>query len=478
MKNLNLKIKTKIMLMNMGILIPAIVLIYIVTINNLYSNVKKSAIDFLTKESYNAQQYIANYIENDKETDIETNFVNKSELINTFLANKLSFRIQIYNKNGKILADSVMNTVSLYDEDITSAIKGNKAYVVKKFDGRIYILFSSPIYSKDKTLGCVRYIYPVDSGQNLINNMFIIMGIVGLVAIFISWLLSNIFSENIAGPINKLKLVSEKVAAGNYESKINIKSGDEIEDLAKTFNVMSESIESYIKNLKEEKLKQKEFLDNVTHEFKTPLTAIIGYSELIPRLEDKEDVDESLDYIKSEGERLLRLVEELLELSKLGKNEFNVERSENNLKEIVEETLSAVKQRLEKYDIALSKELFDIYLYIDRDKTKQVILNVLDNAIKYSECNMINIKLKRKEDKIILSIIDNGIGIGKHHLEKLFDPVYRVNKIHSRSKNGNGLGLSICKEIMKKQDGDIKVYSEEDKWTALEIIFKKSNVNL
>lgn len=473
MKNLNLKIKTKIMFMNMGILIPVITLIYIVTINNLYSNVKKSAIDFLTKESYNAQQYIANYIEKDKETDIETNFINKSSLINTFLSNKLSFRVQMYDDKGKILADSVMNSVSLYDEDITNAIKGNKAYVVKKFDGNIYVLFSSPIYSKDKTLGCVRYIYPVDSGQQLINSMFIIMGAVGIIAIFISWLLSNIFSQNIAEPINKLKIASEKVAAGDYESKINIESRDEIEDLAKTFNVMSENIEAYIKSLKEEKLKQKEFLDNVTHEFKTPLTAIIGYSELIPRLEDKEDVEESLDYIKTEGERLLRLVEELLDLSKLGKTEFKVELKENNLKDIVEEALSIVGQRLEKYDIQIGKSLFDVYVFIDRDKTKQVILNILDNAIKYSECTNIDIKIENKEEEVTLRVIDNGIGIANHHLEKIFDPVYRVNKVNSRSKNGNGLGLSICKEIMKKQEGNIKIYSEEGKWTQLEMIFKK-----
>lgn len=380
----------------------------------------------------------------------------------------------MYDKSGEILVDSVMNSVSLYDDDIANAIKGNKAYVVKKVDGNIYVLFSSPVLLKDSTLGCVRYVYPVDSGQKLISNMFMIMGIIALISVLISWILSKLFSGNIAEPIKKLKVVSEKVAAGEYENKIEIKSGDEIEDLAETFNVMSENIKTYTESLKEEKQKQKDFLDNVTHEFKTPLTAIIGYSELIPRLEDKVDIDESLDYIKKEGERLLKLVEELLDLSKLGKTEFNVDRSDNNLKEVIEESLSIIQPRLEKYDIEVIKELFDVTLFIDSDKTKQVILNVLDNAIKYSECTSIIIKIDHKDDQIILNIIDDGIGIEKKHLDKLFQPIYRVNKVNSRSKNGNGLGLPICKEIMKKQEGNIEIYSEEQKWTSVKIIFKKS----
>lgn len=472
MKKINLKIKTKIMLMNMGILVPIITFIYVITINTLYSNVIKSSIDFLTKESYSTQLYISNYIEKDKETSSETNFITKAPLINAYLSNKLRFRVQMYDKTGQILADSIMNSVSLYDEDINNAIKGNKAYVVKKVDGQIYVLFSSPIYSNNNTLGSVRYVYAVDSGEKIINNMFIVMGIIALTSVLISWLLSSIFSENIAEPIKKLKCASEKVAAGEYENKINIKSGDEIEDLAETFNVMSQSIKKYIESLKEEKRKQKDFLDNVTHEFKTPLTAIIGYSDLIPRLEDKGEIEESLVYIKKEGERLLKLVEELLDLSRLGKAEFTVNRTNSNIKEVIEEALSLIQPRLEKYDIEVIKELFDVDLFIDRDKTKQVILNLLDNSIKYSECTSITIRIEREDYNVIASIIDDGTGIEKEHLDKLFQPIYRVNKVNSRSKSGNGLGLSICKEIMKKQEGNIEIFSEKRKWTAVKLTFK------
>lgn len=475
MKKVNLKIKDKIMLMNMGILIPVITFIYIIIMNNIYSNVIKSSIDFLIKESYNTQLYIESYIEKDQDSNIETSFINKGPLINTYLANKLNFRIQIYDKTGNIISDSAMNNLSLYDEDIKNSTNGNKAYVVKKVDGNMYVLFSSPIYYKNITIGCVRYIYPLHSEQEIINNMFIIMGIVACAAIFISWILSRLFSERIAGPIKELKAASERIRKGDYNNKIEIESGDEIEDLAKTFNITTESIKIYIESLKKEKQKQKDFLDNVTHEFKTPLTAIIGYSELIPRLEKEKDVEESLVYIKREGERLLKLVEELLDLSKLGKAEFNVNRSSNNLVKIIEETLSIIQPRFQKYNIEIIKKLFSVNLYIDSNKTKQVILNVLDNAIKYSECTSIILKIEENGNNIELTIMDDGIGIEKSHLNKLFEPIYRVNKANSRSKNGNGLGLCICKEIMKKQDGDIEIFSEENKWTLVKIIFRKSD---
>ncbi|WP_252213848.1 HAMP domain-containing sensor histidine kinase [Clostridium sp. VAP41] len=469
---LNFNIKTKIILMNMGILIPIIIFIYITIINNLYNNVIKSNIDLLTKESYNTQVYISNYIEKDKVDDIEINFEHKAPLINTYLSKKLNYRIQIYDKNGDIMTDSTSNSVTFFDEDITNAIKGSKAYVVKKIDGNIYVLFSSPIYFKDTTLGCVRYIYPLDSSEKLINNMFIIMGILACTSILISWLLSKLLSEKIVGPIKKLKTVSQKVTQGEYDNRIKIRSGDEIEDLAQTFNVMSESIKNYVESLKEEKQKQKSFLDNVTHEFKTPLTAIIGYSEIIPKLKNQNDIDESLVYVKEEGIRLLRLVEELLDLSKLGKSEFKIDKKKNNLKEIIEEVLVIINPRIKKYEIEIIKNTFDIEVLIDRDKTKQVILNVLDNAIKYSECRNIKIKLKVESEKIILNIIDDGIGIAEENIPKLFEPTYRVNNLSSINNNGNGLGLCICKEIMKKQDGDIKIKSNLEEGTSVKIIFK------
>ncbi|MCY6372778.1 sensor histidine kinase [Clostridium ganghwense] len=470
---MKLKIKTKIMLMNMGILIPVIIFIYLVIINNLYNNVLKNSVDFLTKESYNTQLYIINYLGKDSGINDVTKFKNISPLTSTYLSNRLKFRIQMYDKDGNITADSSSSKDNFYDKDINNAIKGNKAYIIRKVHGKMYILFSSPIYINDKTIGCVRYIYEEISGNKLIHNTFIIMGIIAIIAICLAWVLSNLFSDNIVRPIEKLKDMSEKVAKRQFNNKIDINSGDEIEDLSKTFNIMSENIQQHIEKLKEEKQKQKSFLDNVTHEFKTPLTAIIGHSDLIPRLNDKEDVEESLSYIGKEGQRLLKLVEELLDLSKFGKNEFEIHKTNSDIKEVVEEVLYMLKPRCDKYDIYIEKELFSKEIFIDKDKTKQVILNVVDNAIKYSECSSIIFNIEENNEYIILSIIDDGMGIAEEYIDKIFEPFCRVNKISAREKNGNGLGLFICREIMNKQDGFIEISSKLEKWTCVKLGFKK-----
>ncbi|MFD3158662.1 sensor histidine kinase [Haloimpatiens sp. FM7330] len=470
------RLKTKIMFMNMGILIPIIILIYLITISNLYNTVINNSINFLSKESYTTQLYIINYLKNNKKLDYKLVMKNSSPLMTSYLSNKLSLRIQMYDEDLNILGDSLVGKSQLYDKDIVNAAKGNKAYIIRKIDGNICVMFSSPIYFNNKTVGCVRYIYPLIKEKKLINNVFVMMGILTVLGIGLAWILSNIFSGSIVSPIKKLRYMSEKLALGSYHSEIQINSGDEIEELAQTFNIMSKSIEKNIEKLKDEKQKQKNFLDNVTHEFKTPLTAIIGYSELIPRLKNENDIKESLYYIETEGQRLLKLVEELLELSKLGKNEFQIKKELNNIKDVVEESIHMIKPRLNKFGIIIKEEVCNREVFIDKDKTKQVILNILDNAIKYSDCDNIKISLTENSKYIILNICDNGIGILTADIEKIFQPMYRVSKLASRNKNGNGLGLSICKEIIEKQGGFIKMTSEHKKWTCIKVGFNK-NIN-
>lgn len=141
-------------------------------------------------------------------------------------------------------------------------------------------------------------------------------------------------------PIDQLRQMAKRLANGDYESKIELNEYVEIAQLSASFNAMADGIELHIKQLKEEKEKQKDFLDRITHELKTPLTAIIGYVDLIPKLHSKEDVKESLRYVAVESERLLSLVEELLKSSKYGTSTFEVSPTVVNIKELAEEAVS------------------------------------------------------------------------------------------------------------------------------------------
>ena len=350
------------------------------------------------------------------------------------------------------------------------ALSGTKSYIIKKIENKQYILFSSPLYFEEETIGCFRYIYPLDKEIGLVKNISVTMLLLGILALFLSIILSNIFSRKIVSPIVSLKRASQKVANGDFTNIIEIDTTDEITDLANSFNLMSNNISSSILKLKDEKANQKRFLDNVTHELKTPITSIIGYADLLPRVKTEKDKIQCLDYIQKGGHRLLCLVEELLNLSKLNKEDFQMKIEQTNIKVVIEESLLILKPRLDKYNIFIETLLFDHFLWIDKQKTEQVFLNIFDNAIKYSDCTSIDIKMFIMSGSLIVSITDNGVGIPKEHLKKVFEPFYTANKTLQNQYGGMGLGLAICKEIMKKQHGDICISS--NKGTNVKLYFK------
>ena len=469
MKQMKFRMKTKIMFMNMAIFIPVILFVCAVLLNQLYGSIIKNSTDFLLKESYNTQLYMDRYLEQPAENPPDKRFTAAAPLMGTYLANKVDFRIQLYDRAGNLLSDSLKNALSMYAEDIAKAGEGKKAYIMKKTEDHTYILFSSPIYAEKEIIGSVRYVYPLERENKIMDSMFLMMAAVVGLAVFISWILSSLFAEKIAGPIRKLKLASEKNTQGDYSHEIHIQSGDEVEELAETFNQMTRSIQKYISSLQEEKKKQKNFFDHVTHEFRTPLTAIIGYAELIPRLRQASQVKESLSYIRLEGKRLLKLVEELLELSRLGKNEFTIAKTAEDLQSVLEETVYIMQPRLDKYKISLKKHLEHVLVEIDKDKTKQVFLNIFDNAVKYSECRQLELVVSQSEQEIIVTLSDDGQGIEPEKLSRLFDPMQRLRD--KESMHGNGLGLCICKEIMEKQEGRIEVHSKKGCGTTVKLIF-------
>jgi two-component system, OmpR family, sensor histidine kinase ArlS len=468
---MKLQIKEKIMLMNMAIFVPIILLVYALVLNSLYSSLVRGSTEFLLQESYNTQRYIDRYIENQPQSPAEKRFTDAAPLLCTYLAGQMNCRIQLYDKTGSLLSDSVKNELSAYADDIGLAVKGDKAWLLKKLGGTSYVLFSLPVYAQGEIIGCIRYLYPLQREADLMHNMILLMGLVILAATGISWLLSNLLAERLTDPIRRLRTISEHISHGDYDHEILIHSGDEVEDLAHTFNQTTQSIRSYIQRLQTEKQKQKRFLDNVTHEFKTPLTAIIGYAELIPRLKKPKDIQESLSYIGTEGNRLLKLVEELLLLSRFGRSEFSLELTEGNPGQLVQDALHMLQLRIEAAGIAVETSLPAVVCRMDQDKTLQVLLNILDNTLKYSQCTLLQITLELQHTSLWLTITDDGVGIDPEILPTLFDPARRLRAKNSLSGQSNGLGLCICREIMEKQHGSIRINNQHGQGTCVQLIF-------
>ncbi len=224
---------------------------------------------------------------------------------------------------------------------------------------------------------------------------------------------------------------------------------------------------------------RKEFVANVSHEIRTPITTIKSYTETLLEgaLEEKEIAIDFLNTINEAADRMKFLTDDLLELSRLDGGKINFNFKISNLYDIV---IGCVKQNIiiankKNQQIILDEPINkNMMIMADIDRINQVLNNIISNAIKYSyENTSIQIFIEETQENFIVNIKDNGIGIPKEDIGRIFERFYRVDKARSRAMGGNGLGLSIAKEIMSEHNGDIKVYSKVGEGTTMQVIFKK-----
>ncbi|HNR03795.1 MAG TPA: ATP-binding protein [Bacillota bacterium] len=223
-----------------------------------------------------------------------------------------------------------------------------------------------------------------------------------------------------------------------------------------------------------------EFIANVSHELKTPLTSIKGFTETLKSFDfdDKQDAIRFLNIIEDEADRLYRLINDILSLSELEQKKTKTVKEKIDIEKAVEEVLSVLKSQSDKKNIELSAKIQEGLESIsgDGDKFKQMLINLIDNAVKYTpENGKVSIEAYKQShnadlDKLIIKVKDNGIGIPKQHIPRLFERFYRVDKARSRTIGGTGLGLAIVKHIVMLFNGEIEVTSEVGKGTEFRII--------
>lgn len=265
-------------------------------------------------------------------------------------------------------------------------------------------------------------------------------------------------------PIKAISAASKEVAGGNFDVEVEVKGNDEIADLSRNFNLM-------VKELAVNEYLHKDFVSNVSHEFRTPITSLMGYAKLLKN-EDKTDKEknEYADIIISESERLSNLSSNLLKLSALG-NERIISKNESfQLDEQIRDAILLLQNQWEKKNLELDLKLDTCHFTGDKELLYQVWINLISNAIKYSNDNgRLAIGLK-KTDLISVEIIDKGIGMTKEEQEKIFLRFYKADK--SRNIRGTGLGLTIAKEIVELHGGSILVESEIDKGSRFLVVLK------
>lgn len=453
----------------LALFIPVMLFLYIVLDISLQNNVFHSAVHSLKKLSVEAQIYTINYVEREQKGKPDVMLQKGAPLIASYLSKRMGVRVQLINVQQLILADTERGALAYMNQDIEQALFGNKSYMIQKASPSPLLLFSSPLYIDNQVIGLIRFLQPLEDEAQLIKRMNVTFAIACLLILAVAVPIANRFAKSLSKPIEQLRDMAKKLANGHYSSRIEFRADAEISQLAHSFHALADAIELHVKQLSREKHKQRDFLDRVTHELKTPLTAIMGYSNLIPRLTDPKDVQESLRHISVESERLLTLVEELLGQSKYGNSPFSVSPTICDIAKIASEAVYIVQPRLDKYQIRLHSELATTMVVADPDKTKQIFLNLFDNAIKYSDASELVIQQTSSEHAEQLTIRDDGIGISHSLIERFENS---LSDIPLRSAGGNGFGLLICKQLMSQQGGKMSIQSEDGIGTIITLHFR------
>ncbi|TLS36445.1 sensor histidine kinase [Pseudalkalibacillus caeni] len=284
-----------------------------------------------------------------------------------------------------------------------------------------------------------------------------------LLAVILSLLGGKMLSNMIMRPISSMIKTMEDIEQSGIPQKINIqnKSRDELEQMASTFNSMIDRLQANIN-------KQEQFISDASHELKTPLTVIKSYANLLRRrgTDDRELSEEAIQVINSEAARMQKMTDTFLELAKT-QNNSNLDFSTIDLVQFCKSIQQQLK-KVYKRDIALHSNHAEINILGDELKLKQVIIIVLDNAIKYSN-DKIDLYIEKNRNHAIIKVKDYGIGIPEHEVKNIFERFYRIDKARSRETGGTGLGLSIAKNIMKQQNGEINITSVENEGTEVEL---------
>ncbi len=323
-----------------------------------------------------------------------------------------------------------------------------------------------PLLDKQRLEGIVYLYYPLANLAELTfrYTMYWLIGtglfLVIALAVGTKWL------QYITKPLSEMEDAAKALSSGNVGVRVKVESNDEVGQLAKTFNEMAEAIQK-------EDEERRAFLANVSHELRTPISYIKGYTEaihlgMIPE-EEKEKYNQ---IILREVILMERLVGDLLDLTNIDENEFSLQKTPLSLAQTIEDAIDYVKPKAKEKKLNIVTELdYEIIAEVDEGRLEQILFNLLDNAIRYTDTGgRISILLRKtSEDFCAITVKDTGRGIPKEDLSKITQRLYRVNKARTRKEGGTGLGLAIVEKLTRLHGGQLQIDSELGKGTSVTI---------
>lgn len=370
-------------------------------------------------------------------------------------------KIWVVDRQGVIVVDSEQNAhAGTVIEDFDPTATGNKSYCTGSYYGLFpyeVLSVSAPITGNYNTYGYVLVHLPMSVVWEMSNSNLNVVYITGGILFILSLIILLVFTNTVYFPLKKITEGANEYAAGNLDYRIDLNSRDEMGYLAGTLNYMSgelNKLEEY----------QRNFIANVSHDFRSPLTSIKGYLEaIIDGTIPPEMYEKYLTRVISETERLTKLTQGMLTLNSLDSKGY-LSRSSFDINRVIKDTAASFEGTCGKKNINFELTFSDNIqmVYADLGKIQQVLYNLIDNAIKFShQDSTIYIQTRIKNEKIFVSVKDTGIGIPKDSVKKVFDRFYKSDLSRGKDKKGTGLGLAIVKEIIQAHGENIDVVSTE-----------------
>ncbi len=354
---------------------------------------------------------------------------------------------------------------------VKEAFKGNTIFSegFSKLLNTPTLTVGTPIKSGERVVGTLLLHSPVEGMNEAITQGFEALAISMAIALVLSILLSIVFAVTFTKPLKKMKNTAIQLAGGDYNAKTGVLQNDEIGELASAIDILSERL-NLASHESEQLLKlRRDFIANISHELRTPVTVIRGSLEALcdEVVTDPEQIKEYHSQMLNESLFLQRLVNDLLDLSRLQNTDFKIEMQEWSLCDVLNDVVRSVRHlsQQKNIEIVYEQDMQMCTVLGDYGRLRQMFLIILDNAIKFSpQGDIVTVLIKDKT----VAIKDNGIGISEEDLPYIFDRFYKVKS--DENKNGTGLGLSIAKQIADRHGVNILVRSMQNEGT--EFIFQ------
>ncbi len=422
----------------------------IALLNPFYKLIKKSEVRHTMSEvveSLDDDDYIEELMDLCRDRNLE---IMLTDEYGSKIVSIVNGRSDFFDMLGSDMACKIYSKVSNSGGEEIFTLDGKNPhgiYGTQSDESFVYIKLCSNSAGESRMIVLTAELTPVDATRNTLE---ILLLAISVVMILMSVVLAVVLSRGISRPIESINESAKKLAGGDYETEFREFGSKETCELADTLNFTRKEL-GKVESLR------RELIANVSHDLRTPLTMIKGYSEVMRDIPG-ENTPQNVQVIIDETERLTGLVNDMLDISKLETGNMKIDPSLMNLTQ-------SIKAILHRYD-KLSDYRFtfdydeEIWVVADELKISQVVYNLVNNALTYTgDDKSISIKQERRGDRVRVSVTDTGEGIEQDKIQNIWDRYYKVDKAHKRAQKGTGLGLSIVKKILDLHGGAYGVVS-------------------